>query len=375
MICHAVRRPAGLVMPLLLACASPSTPQVDGVSPLWRAPQATPSTYLRAAPLVLGSRVYSNVGGDIGAYDARSGARLWTVRVGPSPEIRTAASLVESNGLLIAAGADLAAVDTVTRRLAWSRPLTDGAAFAGVIADSVRVVVGLHDGTVQAFSVRDGAPLWQRPAPSSCVYQCIVRGLSRSGDSIYVSIARDVTSGGSVAQAIVEAVRAIDGSSIWRYASDTTRTTAPSGTIVVGRLLISSDIDGRSVYAIDRLSGTLAWRTSTPGTFLGPVAAPGAAGDTLFVGNANGDLLKLLATSGQIVWQGSSGQLLVDVKPCGGVVLATNGFLYVRARSDGAIRGVFRASGESLSSEIQVSNGVAYVNGQVNLYAFDCSRL
>jgi outer membrane protein assembly factor BamB len=346
------------------------------VRPIWATAYPTAARWALAAPLSDGESVIGVADNIIGAYDARTGARRWQVDVGASGRIGATYGLASAGGLVLAASYDLVALDTATRSVRWSRALPNDAQLAPVVTDGQAVFVGGRDGWVQSHDLASGALRWSLGRPAECRYQCLVRGLARSGDTLYVAIARDATNGGSVAASFVRALRASDGAELWRWQSDTTAyTSAPTGSTVVGDLLVSGDVDGRAVFAVHRFTGALAWRTSTPGSFLGPVRGPGVSGDTLFVGNANGDLLKLRATTGQVLWRSSSGQLLESVVPCGPVVLASNGFLYVRGRAGGEVRNVFRPQGDALSSEIRVLGTTAFVAGQVRLYAFECSTL
>jgi outer membrane protein assembly factor BamB len=114
-----------------------------------------------------------SLSGDLYALDAASGVLRWSARLATShaavyaPAVadgRAVVAFTEFGGRM---SGGLAAFD-VDGTARWKRPLPAGlGATGGVLIDRSRVLLAATDGSIRAFSLRDGRPLWTLGAPPS----------------------------------------------------------------------------------------------------------------------------------------------------------------------------------------------------------------
>lgn len=127
----------------------------DG-SPLWSSPLDSAVDF--ASPAVSNGVVYAtSLGGEVYAFDAGTGSRLWTTTPGGLIE----ASPTVADGLVYVGTYDgvLYALDPATGGVEWSAPTGNLIAGSASAANGV-VYVGSTDNTVRAFHSLTGQELW-----------------------------------------------------------------------------------------------------------------------------------------------------------------------------------------------------------------------
>lgn len=143
---------------------------------------------VRATPVVDDGRVIvGDVDGHLAAFDAASGALLWTQEVG-APIYHTPSA---HDGVLVVptTRGRLEAVDVATGASRWSLVLPDTTVrFAPPATGDGQVYVGATDGVVRALDVRTGKELWAHRIDAAIAAAPLV-----AGDAIYVgSLGKDL---------------------------------------------------------------------------------------------------------------------------------------------------------------------------------------
>jgi outer membrane protein assembly factor BamB len=218
----------------------------------------------RGGPTIADGKVFVGTdGGSVYSVDESTGAQVWRAAPGGTIEGPPAVSggrvfaVAESGKGFIDR---LVASYETTGKMAWEFTQTIGAAGATApTASDGRVFVGLGDGSIRAFRVSNGDPLWAQggsttPRPDSAP--------AVAGDSVYVA---DPTAG-------LERFRVDDGRREWNFLFEPGVT--PGAPLVAASIVYTGMSDG-SIAAIDQSSGNLVWRSPTGTGPLGPLAPVG----------------------------------------------------------------------------------------------------
>lgn len=231
------------------------------------------------APLVAGARVFvQSADRSVSAFDAASGARLWSVQRPGEALVLSQSGVLAAFGdtLLVGIGGRLAALNPNNGALRWDAPV---AASRGtndierlvdlvgrVSRDGDVVCVRAFQASVGCVSADRGALLWTRPANGA-------DGLA--GDSAYVF---GVESDGKV-----QAWRRSSGEPVW--SNERLRFRGLSAPLALGRTVAVGDAGGL-VHLLSRADGSIAGRLSTDGSAI--ASAPVVAGGMLVVVTRNG---------------------------------------------------------------------------------------
>ncbi|HUB09018.1 MAG TPA: PQQ-binding-like beta-propeller repeat protein [Myxococcales bacterium] len=159
-----------------------------------------------------------------------------------------------------------------------------------VIPIEQEVVVGSTAGVLHAFSL-DGQPLWEARTVGA-----ITTSATYAEGRVYVA-----AGGGSV-----YAFDAASGRQLWSHDLGEEPATPP--VVSAGAIYVATH--QASVFAIDAATGERKWHyrreRERPFT-LRTVAAPRPAGDVVYTGFSDGEIVALSVKSGDVVWQKSSG--------------------------------------------------------------------
>ena len=227
------------------------------VSELWsrKVGAGVGNQYLKLRPAIAGGRVYSaGRDGDVAAYDALTGERLWTASTG----VAVSGGPGVGDGLVMIGTSDgeVLALGSEDGERVWRARLSSEVLAPPLAADGI-AVVRTGDGKLFGLSSDDGTRLW--------VYDRAVPVLTLRGTSAPV-LAPDAAIAGFDSGRVVS-VSLRDGQTLWER-----RVAVPTGRSVLERMV---DVD----------------------------ADPLLAGDTVYVATFQGHVAALDVATGTVVWQ------------------------------------------------------------------------
>lgn len=332
-----VRAATVLIVCAWLAAPPPAVAQTAGpdlpLFPLrvrWTTDVGVPPS---AGPISDDARVYVPLAsGALVALDADTGAQVWRVDALQTP-LQPAS---DGDGLYVVADAALVALDAASGAERWRVPLT-AVVSAPLAARSGWIVVGLDTGEVLAVRAVDGSAVWRRTYPTSLVSRAVIHG-----DRLYLP----------GADGRVRAARIGDGTLVWEQpVGGAVLTIAPLG----DRVYVGAD--DNFFYALDERQGRQLWRWRTGGD---PIGEATADGRNVFFSSLDTLVRALDRRNGAqrwrrpLPWRPRSGPLLVGTTALlSGVALDLRGF----ATDTGAPVGEFSLSPDRL----EVLEGVPLV--------------
>lgn len=363
---------AGLLLP---GCNEPTregrrVPGPAGLELLFKAPvERADNAFVPASD---GQRLYADVNRRIEAFDLSTGAKLWSY---PRP-IGGPSSLVARDGRLFFAGDTAVALDAATGHELWRYPLESAAGLGESDGDGEAYYVGTREHRVYAFRAADGALLWSRDLGPDWTYGGVVRGMTVSGDTVYAAVEHNTGVNGHIGTGDVFALDRRTGAVLWvhRNGDGTRLDIYQSAGRVAGRLLLLSANWENEYVALDRFTGTEAWRAQGDDPYFGMDEAPEVQGGRAYVASHDQHAMALDLASGQVLWRTQVGSGANKVAPCGKRLLVQDLGLSVVDLADGRFLGRTHdnESGEGLHTDFVVVGDRAYVFGQSHLYAFRC---
>lgn len=330
---------------------------------------STRRSRILAGPIVAGGRVFTLDAEAMVSALTPQGQLLWRkslVPAGQRPDSGPGGGLAQAGGLLyVTTGfGDVAALDPATGGVVWREMLEAPIRAAPAVRDG-RVYVVLRNDTAYAFDARTGGLIWRVQGALSAAG--LLGGASPAVDG---QLAVIPFSSGEVL-----GVLARNGLQVWSTAvTGGRRELVRSGInditgdpVIDGDVVYASNQSGRTV-SLDRLTGARNW-TLPEGSY-GP-AWP--AGNALFLLSDQGELVRVDAASGAVVWSVQLPQYVnprkrIEAVAHYGPILA-GGRLWV-ASADGLLRAFNPTDGRALGAVTlpagaaaapAVARGVMYV--------------
>jgi len=257
------------------------------------------SRRLGGGPVVAGGKVYTvDTSGTARAFDATSGAILWSARFG---EDKGNSALLYGGGVAVDGGrvyatnglGFVAALDAATGAAVWTvRP---GGALRGaptVAGDSLYVIS--QDNQLYSLKTADGSTGWSSAAALE------IAGVFGNGSP---AIARGTVIAG-FSSGELNAYRYENGRQVWQDAlSRTSISTAVAALsdidadpVIADGVVYALGQGGRMV-ALDMLSGQRIWELNMAG-----ISTPWVAGDWLFAVNDRAQLIAVQRMTGKVRW-------------------------------------------------------------------------
>ena len=332
-----------------------------------------------AAPVVSGGRVFTMDSRSlISAFDATTGARLWTADARPEEDDEGAFGgglAVEGDWLFVATGlGHVLALDAATGALQWRQPIGVPVPASPVVSGG-RVFAISQDNRLWTLDAENGALLWSHTAIEESA-----GFLGGASPAVEGGIIVAPFSSGELTAHRVE-----NGRTVWNDIL------AVQGA-PIGAIATFNDIDGHPVsdrgtvfaighggrmVAIDARSGRRVWERDIAGLDM-----PWVAGDFIFVLTADGELVCMSRERGAIVWVRSlprfedpedredpifwSGPALVGERL---IVVGSNGSMLSISPYDGNDLSAYNARGAIRKAPVVADQTVFIVTDDADLIA------
>lgn len=246
-------------------------------------------------PLGGGEWIVATLGGGIGRWNLEKGFAKWFIDVDPGVASRP---LVTSTHVYFAGmDAFLKKVDLSNGNVVWSHKLT-AESLGGIALSNGFLYVNTSDDTLWAIDEKTGNVLWsyKRPSTKANVYWSLrgqaVPTISKDGKKLYIGFS----------DGTFVALEAVSGQTAWERKFDQVLRVGDVDMTAV----LSNDqskvfmvhADG-ALYALNTSDGSVAWTVAGVDS-----SAPmlDAAGEFLYQGTRLGELKKINARTGAIVW-------------------------------------------------------------------------
>lgn len=309
---------------------------------------------INASPVVADGVAYvADTVGNLFALRIANGGLLWNFTLTSGAAIDGAPAVDPTLGLVFIGATDgtLDAVFASNGTLDWSTSV--GGNVSAPIYSGGTVYVTSSSGKVEALSESTGSRTWSVTLANSVLAAAALNG------SVHLLVVGE--SNGDVV-----GLNSSNGATSWTYATGG-RVTAPAllsgGTVYVGS-------DDHKFYAIDQLTGKLAWSFKTGG----PVRDTGTLDSVglLYIGSDDGHLYVLHASSGKEDFNFSIGSAIVGVSSANGVAVYEDANGVIGAEKTYVHGGGWQyQTGAGLVTAPVILDGTVYVCGEDGfLYAF-----
>lgn len=281
---------------------------------VWKSTAASFNLFTNSSPAVANGMVYigGNTDGKLYAFDAATGALLWTYTTGngimSSPTVAYGIVYFGSNDRKVYA------LNAKTGKLLWSYATGYFVVTSPVVSNGI-VYVGSNDGKLYAFQATTGVPLWIIPisgkasiiAPvvdhgvlyvassyqrllafnaNTGILRWTATGGTPAADSPAIANGVVYVTGGTRSTSEVFAYNSSTGALLWTYTDPDHAGLTPSPAVANGVVYLSSPYG--KIYALDATNGSLLWTFYPP---YGEVeASPTIANGVLYIGALNGEL-------------------------------------------------------------------------------------
>lgn len=271
------------------------------ITPGWSAaiPGVSPKQRLAAAPVVADNRLYvTDGGGAVHAFDAKTGARIWTTALDDTKKDR---SVLFGGGVSFDAGkvyatdgrGNAAALDAATGKILWKvRPSGPLRGAPGIGLGLVFVLT--QDNQILALKAETGETAWTVSAT-----------LQTAG---VFGVAAPAIANGTVVAGFssgeLSALRYENGRIVWQ--DQLSRTSITTSVSAISDIDASPVIDAGKVYAIgqggrmvamDLFNGQRQWELN-----IGGISTPWLAGEWLFAVTDDARLLCIARSTGKVRW-------------------------------------------------------------------------
>lgn len=274
----------------------------ETLKPIWRVSVGEGSGddgRILSTPVEAADRVFAvDAEGQISAYDANTGKRLWDILPTPDEDDEGGfgGGVAFANGHLYAATGfgEVLCLDPATGEIVWRKrigiPMRDSPTIAGD-----RVFVVTYDNELWALDRRDGSVLWSNAGIAETAGLLGAASPAVEGDIVIAPY----SSGELVA------LRVENGRTVW---SDTLGFQQPgtgslanlndiNGSPVIDRGVAYAVSHGGRLVAIDVRTGGRVWELDVAG-----INTPWIAGDFLYMVSMSGDVLCISTPHGRVKW-------------------------------------------------------------------------
>lgn len=270
---------------------------------------ATLGDTVETSPIVTNGMVYLAVGLDFQAFNAATGALVWT-----DSGMQPFASPVTANGIIYLSDyyGRVHALDAVTGAVLWTTSVGDYVVASPSVANGVVYVPqgfdgsGLFEDAFYALDAATGTVLWTAATQrANDAPGAVANGVFYAGSDDHLFYALD----------------AATGATLWsiQIGKAATAPTVADGLVYID---FPSGANRRTLDAFDAATGALRWHTPE---ITGDFSPPAAANGVVYSGASDGNVYAFDAASGTTLWSAALGGDGGDVVVANGMVFVTSG--------------------------------------------------
>lgn len=359
---------------LAAACSlSPFGGDNSGIQQAWHTPtSATADRFWLGRPAVDAGLLFVQDANNVLALDAVTGKIEWSrpVRVALAPAVTF---LLARNGRLYVPEVDsVLAIEETTGKTVWNyRPGNEAAAVAPALDESTLYTGERGAPYVDAIAIADGQQRWRVNLGPTWPYWAAVGGVAVSGDTVYATGVRFQAQNGYIADGFVVALDRSTGAELWRTETDSGKyhgyNDAP---IVAGRVLVINDLRGKSLVGVDRFTAREIWRDTSYGS--GPLQTE-VRGGTAYSGFPDGTAMAVDVVTGAVRWRASTTGGAQGAALCGQDFYVNTEVLQRLDAATGARTGTLSVGTNDILTSQVVSDGQrAYMTGETGVFAVEC---
>ena len=306
--------------------------------------------------------------GTLYAVSSSDGVVRWQQTLG---SFVTVSAVIDST-VYVSTTETISAFDAASGARRWEHVLSDQIVNPtmmvadGMLFVSATVSHNNNSHAIYALRATDGSQLWRYTTPSvTPVLSGVVNGVVYS-----MEVIGDFVKGDQYAVAL----RTSDGHLLWRAHLGSTNG------LVYGAPIESNGvvyiIDGDAIYALRVATGAIVWHVGAPVEHVPSVGAmPVALADGVIYANTHQGVLALRASDGVTLWEkkstfSPSPSLLQPVVSNGHVYVASNsGAIYALRTQDGSQ--IWQYAKTPISDPFTIENGLVYINAPDQVYALN----
>lgn len=356
----------------MLACRDAGGVSADPIHVKWARPRPAARTSRTATPAMDERAAYVAEQSGLSSLDANTGAQLWHADL-PGVGAASAERLLVDDGRVYVTTWRAVALDKGTGRVVWDVPLESSAELSeNAVSDGV-LYLGSRNHRVYALDAATGATRWMTNLSEGSPFEGLVKGIARSGDTLFVAVTAFLNQSGGQRRGVVAALNRHTGAVLWRYETPDSSSGADATPALAPTVVIVGNITGGETFALDRSTGLLRWRSPALAGRFGPSAPALVVGDRTYIGSNDAVVYALVSSTGQELWRQSRGSAISAIAACGRSLLVLHLEAAALERDSGSVLPSPSLDGIGLAaSDFAVLGRTAVVVGERQVYSLAC---
>lgn len=346
--------------------------------------------WFTAAPNVVGGLGIPGISGNtvvfgayqgLAAFDTETGASRWVTKLWSGDISAFAKNIAVGDGRACAADQfNIACVNAATGRILWNKPVSlESSPGDGESAyDSNTWFYGGRDHKVHAVDPETGAERWSTDITPEAAGPTRIFGITVRGDSVYATTVRWLTRNSVPLVGDLVALDRATGAVLWKYTTPGDRGGFQGRALLTDDFAIVNDAYYHALIAIDLRTGREVWRTTKDESgYVNSESTPVLAGDTVFAASSDTQVYAIDARTGALLWRvRGDGNALGSIDACPKALIPlefAGGHAFLvdkKSHSVSSIGGL--PPSVSISSRFAVVGDRAYAAGTGGVYAFRC---
>jgi outer membrane protein assembly factor BamB len=314
------------------------------------------------------------------ALDVHDGRPLWRLPAIDGIPFTVARNIALADGnAYLSLRDEILAINATSGAVRWRSAPLPGLGGAFVAAASGAIFVAPNGNEIARLDASTGVLRWRAALAGAWPYERRAFGLRLAGDTLYVAGVEFLDANGAHRRGTIVAVSAIDGTVLWRYAFPDSASDGGRIPVVTDSLLADVDYYGNTLFALNRFSRSLRWRTPPVPGSVGADGSPVGVSDTLFAAVGDRRIVAVDRRTGAMRWSAKLDASVVGrIAVCPAFVVANTHALSIvdrrthRLRTELRLYRDDRVTDDIPTSQFVVSDGRLFVISNFGVRAYGC---